>query len=784
MDSRQIFESLLHAEDEDEVTTILEKAGYVAADWQPFGGIANNIGLVGNQQADPTAALVEKVINAIDAVLMRACFARKIDPEGPRAPASMNAAVAAFYGVHDGKFENVTAEERTAVAENIHLVAVGSKSSPSYLVVDRGEGQTPREFPNTLVSLARANKMKIPFVQGKYNTGGTGVLQFCGKKNYQLIVSRRSLEAPTDLTDATRGLWGFTLVRRMRPVGTERSSSYVYLAPGGHVLTFAADQILVLPGKSRGQNQPPEPYKVGLDYGTCIKLYNYKWQARSTATTEARYELETILHAPCLPFRLTETRDYRANYYSTTVAGVWVSVGASRSEGNPLVETGFPSFGDINLPETGVLPYSVIAFTDNIDPRHVPHGVFFTVNGQVHGGLPSDFISRRLKFDYLRDYLLVSVDCTGMDSTEREDFFMASRDRTRRNDVYYDIQRLLEQELKDHEGLKNLNALRRAKQITDQLKDDAGAADVLQELLKLDPTLATLLGIGSKVKTLVKVPIVVLQPKFAGKLFPTYFRLKKGEDGSLVKSCPVNRSARVELLTDAVNDYFKRPNSPGRLTLKPAELCEHSVLWNGVFSTQWRPPVEARPGDTLTVRIEVDDDHKASAQRPFVNEFTLKFTEPEAKQEKNGGKHTSRKTTEKEREEYKLSLPNVIEVREAEWLKHGFTATTGLRIKHAAKTEDGYDFLLNVDNASLQHQVAKARPGDAELVRYWYKWGMALCAMGMMQQIPEPSDNKEDEESDSQRLDLETIGLHSDGLARVIVPLIRTLKSGPLALAA
>jgi hypothetical protein len=244
----------------------------------------------------------------------------------------------------------------------------------------------------------------------------------------------------------------------------------------------------------------------------------------------------------------------------------------------------------------------------------------------------------------------------------------------------------------------------------------------------------------------------------------------------------------VELLTDAVNDYFKRPNSPGRLTLKPAELCEHSVLWNGVFSTQWRPPADAKPGETVTVRIEVDDDHKASTQRPFVSEFTLKFTEPEAKHEKqNGGKHTPRKTTEKEREESNLSLPNVIEVHEADWLKHGFTATTGLRIKHAAKPEDGYDFLLNVDNASLQHQIAKARPGDAELVRYWYKWGMALCAMGMMQQVPERSDDKDDkddEESDKLRLSLETIGLHSDGLARVIVPVIRTLKTGPLALAA
>ncbi len=795
MDSQRLFEALLHADQEDEVTAILKRAGYLndADAWRPFGGIDNNIGAISNQQADPTAALVEKVINAIDAVLMRAAFARHINPEGPQAPVSMSAAVEQFFHVKEGKFENVTAEERTKVAENIHLIAVGSKSSPSYLVIDMGEGQTPRDFPNTLVSLLKSNKMRIPFVQGKYNTGGTGVLQFCGRMNYQLIVSRRCPEAPSDAKDPTASQWGFTIVRRVRPAGQERSSFYTYLAPGGAVPSFAAKHIMVLPAKSQGPNQPPDPYRVGLEYGTCIKLYDYRWQAKSTATTEARYELETMLHSPCLPFRVTETRDYRANYYSTTVAGVWVSVGASRSEGSELVEEGFPSYGDINLPQTGQLPYSIVAYTDKIDPRHFPHGVYFTVNGQVHGELPADFVSRRLKFDYLKDYLLVSVDCTGMEASEREDFFMASRDRTRRNDVYYEIMRLLEQELREHEGIKALNAARRAKQIADELKDDAGAADVLQQLLKLDPTLASLLGFGSKVKTKVKVPIVVPQPKFIGKKFPTYFRLKKGEDGSLTRECAVNRSARIELVTDAVNDYFKRPDSHGRLTLSPAELCEHSVLWNGVFSTQWRPPLDAQPGDSLKIRIEVDDDFKASTPRPLVSEMTLRFTKAQQKSESTTDSSTTpknrRKTTEVEKEEFRLGLPNIVEVPKADWPKHKFTASTGLRIKHGAKPEDGYDYLLNVDNGALHEQLARAKPGDGELIRYWFKWGLALCAMGMLQEAKthttaDKRDDEDDDDESSGEVDLETIGRHSDGLARVIIPIIKTLKSGPAAAAA
>ena len=170
-------------------------------------------------------------------------------------------------------------------------------------------------FPNTFLSLHRSNKLRIPFVQGKFNAGGTGVLQFCGARNYQLIVSKRHPIAPREEQDSTADLWGFTLVRRLRPARGERSSMYVYLAPGDQVLAFGAESIRVLPG-DEAPNRAPAPYSRPLEYGTCVKLYNYRWRPKSTVTTEARYEIERHLQAPCLPFRVTETRDYRANYSS------------------------------------------------------------------------------------------------------------------------------------------------------------------------------------------------------------------------------------------------------------------------------------------------------------------------------------------------------------------------------------------------------------------------------------------------------------------------------------
>ena len=55
----------------------------------------------------------------------------------------------------------------------------GEKPDPNIGIVDRGEGQSPRRMPNTILSINKTNKLKVPFVQGKFNMGGTGALSKC-----------------------------------------------------------------------------------------------------------------------------------------------------------------------------------------------------------------------------------------------------------------------------------------------------------------------------------------------------------------------------------------------------------------------------------------------------------------------------------------------------------------------------------------------------------------------------------------------------------------------------
>ena len=786
MKPEELFYKLLTAEDEAEVEVILSDQGYLDDEslWSPLGGIENNFSTVGNQQADATGALVDKLINGIDAILMAQCFSQNISPESGDAPRSMSEAVERFFGIREGRLDSIDARERTTLAEklDLRLVAVGRKDSPCYLLIDKGEGQTPAMFPKTFLSLNESNKLRIPFVQGKFNAGGTGVLQFCGTKNYQLIASRRHPKAPRQSGDITEDLWGFTLIRRLLPAEGRRSSVYVYLAPQGQVLTLNEKTIRVLPN-AVASGRAPVPYTRPLEYGTCVKLYNYNWRPKSLATTDARYELERYLHAPCLPFRVTEARQgFRANYFSTTVSGVWATVSSDEGE-KPTVEHGFPATGEISVENLGSLPYRIVVFGEEVNTRRVPHGVFFTLNGQRHGNLPNDFTRSRLKFDYLSRYLLVSVDCTHMKESVREDFFMASRDRIRQNEAFEAVVAQLAGELRSHPGLRALNAARRKREIEKALDSERGSVDAFQHLLRSDPSLAGLFSSGFQLVTSTGPGE---PPEFKGRKFPTYFRISKEPKEGLSKRCPINRSIRVEFETDAENDYFDRTDSPGSIIFDPPEVKLNWKLWNGRLLATFHPTANANVGDHLQVGVVVSDVANETRGGPFEAKFQLVVGEAlDRDPNRRSEKDPERNPNGNNGNAPLLGVPNIREVTKDQWesMEPPFSGLDSLRVRQDG--DGGYDFYLNVDNSFLLTELSRSGGTDRELMRYWFKYGLVLCGLGMLQQYrtAQSSNGREDRQADERdnvaQEPVDLVNGAMTGLARVIIPVVRRLYRGP-----
>jgi hypothetical protein len=86
----------MRADTENEVISLLEDVGYWNDDtvWRFFGDRDTNYNAIGNQQSRPDAALVEKLVNSVDACLMNECLAQGLDPESSSAPQTIREAVA------------------------------------------------------------------------------------------------------------------------------------------------------------------------------------------------------------------------------------------------------------------------------------------------------------------------------------------------------------------------------------------------------------------------------------------------------------------------------------------------------------------------------------------------------------------------------------------------------------------------------------------------------------------------------------------------------------------
>ena len=272
---------LVRAKDENVVEKILEDKFFADATWKPVGGNNSNYSTISNQQTDPINALCEKPINSIDHVLLKQCKLKDGDPEGPNAPKNMKDAVQKYFGITDENLSKVSQEERNKLVDNIMIIADGSKSAPNIIIADKGEGQKPDDFEDTLLSLQKGNKNKIKFVQGKYNMGGTGVLPFCGKKGYQLILARKSVELEGENSE-----WGFTLVREKPDVPDKyKTTWYEYCTDSnGKIFRISGKSLKILPENKK------------MEDGCFIKLYNYELPHPSVITAKSleRFEHKVV----------------------------------------------------------------------------------------------------------------------------------------------------------------------------------------------------------------------------------------------------------------------------------------------------------------------------------------------------------------------------------------------------------------------------------------------------------------------------------------------------------
>ena len=166
MDKQKLLLDLYNAPSSEAVYKIIKEYDLDGpSNWKPYGDNQNNAGTSENQQSTPENALVEKLTNSVDAILMKECLRRHIDPTSNEAPQTISNALETFFGINNGQIKTMSTAKRNMLSNNIILAATGKQhGEENLIVVDRGEGQSPNSMPKTILSLSKSNKLKVPFV--------------------------------------------------------------------------------------------------------------------------------------------------------------------------------------------------------------------------------------------------------------------------------------------------------------------------------------------------------------------------------------------------------------------------------------------------------------------------------------------------------------------------------------------------------------------------------------------------------------------------------------------
>lgn len=301
--NKEICLDILRCHTSESLKQIVEERKLDQEGWLLYGGRSNNVGTIDGQMKHADNALMEKITNSIDAILMRRCYEERIEPrDKARAPRTMPEAVGKFFG--DREFLR---EKRSEFAKEwLRVTAEGRKDLPTITIIDKGEGQQPNNIKDTILSLNENIKEKIPFVYGTYNQGGSSALGFAGDPasydfNYlQFVLCRRPPTIKDKEETRNHDYFGFTIVRKRFDYDSEK---FVY----EYLVEKDTNDIFSFPGDT-----PIEIDNYKFEEGCVVKLYDYQLQKGGNIVFRALNDfIEKKLPYSPLPIYLKELRDYK-----------------------------------------------------------------------------------------------------------------------------------------------------------------------------------------------------------------------------------------------------------------------------------------------------------------------------------------------------------------------------------------------------------------------------------------------------------------------------------------
>ena len=551
VENKRILETLLKITSSEEIAALIEEDDFFKPSncmWIPYGRKENNAGQVEGQMRDSSNAIVEKITNSIDALLIRRCHEiDKVAPDSgaPKLPKSLSEALNKYFGSE----EEINIKRSGWSKQHLSITAEGSRSEPTLTIVDRGEGQSPDTLQETIVNLSGSIKREIPFVFGKYHQGGSAAIRHCGDKGkcYQLVLSRR---AETITEPGKANDWGFTLVRRNYK---GRISYYEYCTQiDESTFYFPYDNSI----------------KVGeleMDFvdGTLIRLYDYYLKSPSNITYgrgSLGFDINQKLQKSPLPVFLSDERPFWSGDTKTTIAGL-----LRRIEDNKNIVK-----NEITLPldveGLGTRNIRCIRLKHVSDEKKVEvykeqnEKIFYIENGLSLGHETNSFLRTTCQLPALAPYLICYVDMSDI-PVESANIFHSGREELAKTKDY----KLLKERLKaffENEIFGQWDKEYQIKSLAQSNEDTKELNKRIEKALEDDPKLQDMLGIGEEIETPEKGDDDKKQP-YEGEEHPTKFELI----GEQPKEIDKDSYAIISFRTEATDSLLIR------------EYEKYSVRW-------------------------------------------------------------------------------------------------------------------------------------------------------------------------------------------------------------
>lgn len=738
--------TLIKAQNAQAVTELLqEDVFFKNSEWWPYGNTESNFSIISAQMRDSINALVEKLVNSADALLLAECLKRGIDPKGSKAPQSMEEAVERFFGVEDGNLAQLDDKTRRELAKNIQVIADGDREKPNITVVDFGEGQNPEDFFTTFLSLPteRNNKADINFVQGKYNMGGSGALMFCGQpeERYQLLLSRRC-----PVLAGSKNVWAFTLVRETAKEGSKIPLFECLVDKSGRIYEFASEFLNILPSGEK------------MHQGSFIKLFSYYLKSSSNINLDLWRPLNRRLFTPAIPITLFEGRFEKESIHGLTriMEGNKFRI---NGEEHKWVEKFFPIQSD--LARLGNRTIEVTLFKDQIEDttkgvskiRQFSIGeftspteaVFFTVNGQTHHVIGKSTLETQANLKNLSRYLMIHIDVSDVGPILNE-IFHAAREGARDNEIYREIEERLLSDLKDNPLLRSLDEEYRGREIAKIQPDKGFIKRNVARILKHNPDWIKHLFKGAD--------IILPQGKgtphnFISSYIPTKFELK----GNSLKEVPKsNKYSWIYFITDAPNDYLSRKVDKGEFKVESSVPFEKSYWLNeGMLSLKIITPLGVSVGTKISIKaILTRSDNLELSENVTIQYISDRINK--------GGPSKPRQP---KTEDYGLPEPDFVEKNrwgefDPKWTAKDIAQVNGSVIHINADSHDLNSFLSRYERKYSRDSIVEA-----------YRTAIYLYAFILDNELSDKSSEELINRDNKERL----VSKLMQGISKVVLPL-------------